>query len=61
MHRESLRLAWRDEQGEHLATVHPLDLQTRDHQEFLLARVIDGGELELRLDRILRVQCLSGG
>ncbi len=55
MHREILRLHWRDETGmDHIDRVIPLDLQTRDHCEYLQARdCADNSRLEIRLDRII--------
>lgn len=59
MHRETLRLHWRDASGmDHIERVIPKDLQTRNHCEYLIAEpcVDDGAEgspLELRLDRII--------
>lgn len=53
MHRQRLRVTWQDPQGHHhLATLFPLDLQTRDGQEFLLARSASGHSVRLRLDWI---------
>jgi transcriptional antiterminator Rof (Rho-off) len=34
----------------------PIDLKTRDHAEYLLARRQTGEELEMRLDQIVRVE-----
>lgn len=53
MHRQRLRLAWRDGEGKHLAILLPLDLQTRSGAEFLIAQRATGETLSLRLDRIL--------
>ena len=55
MHREILRLHWRDGEGmDHIDRVIPLDLQTRNHCEYLLAEdCADASRLEIRLDRII--------
>jgi Rho-binding antiterminator len=55
MHRETLRLHWRDASGmDHIERVIPKDLQTRNHCEYLIAKdCADGSTLELRLDRII--------
>lgn len=54
LHRETLRLHWRDEAGlDHIDRVLPLDLQTRDHAEYLLGQGSAGQPLAIRLDRIL--------
>jgi Rho-binding antiterminator len=54
MHRQPLRIAWRDDDGHHrLCSVTPTDLQTKNHEEFLLATTPEGEALRIRLDRIL--------
>lgn len=54
MHRQQLRVAWRDDNGSpHLQTLLPVNLNTRDHAEYLLAQTAWGQVLELRLDRII--------
>jgi len=55
-----LTVAWRDEAGgTHLERLEPLDLETRDGAEYLLARAVPGGApRRLRLDRILRAEPL---
>jgi Rho-binding antiterminator len=54
MHREVLRLHWRDDDGmDHIDRVMPSDLQTRNHCEYLIAEDSAGGSLEIRLDRII--------
>lgn len=59
MHRRTLRLVWADDDGRaHLETVLPCDLQTRAHQEFLLAETLAGDARCLRLDRIRHVDFL---
>ncbi|HFD79244.1 MAG TPA: transcriptional antiterminator, Rof [Gammaproteobacteria bacterium] len=51
---QHLRLRWRDEQDRvRQEVVLPTDLQTRHHEEFLIARDPAGGQLRIRLDRIL--------
>ncbi len=54
---QRLRLAWRDERGEtHLEQVRPLDLQTRNHAEYLVMQRSGGGRVALRLDKIVKAQ-----
>lgn len=54
MRRISLRLGWRDTHGQqHIGNVLPLDLYTRKHVEYLVARAIDGQQHEIRLDKII--------
>ena len=46
-----LQLVWQDERGlTHLETVTPVDLRTRNREEYLLV----SDAREIRLDRILR-------
>ena len=60
MHQLSLRLGWRLPGGErHLEPVRPLDLYTRNHEEFLVAEDMTGQRLEIRLDRIVGFASLS--
>lgn len=56
MREQRLQLAWRDRQGqEHIGLLQPLDLQTRDGQEFLIALPVTRDEPRyIRLDRIFR-------
>ena len=58
LHRELLRIHWRDEQGlDHIERVIPTDLQTRDHCEYLIAEdCVDGSTLAIRLDRIFHFE-----
>ena len=55
MHRETLRLRWRDAGGmDHIDRVMPTDLQTRNHCEYLIATdCADDSRLEIRLDHII--------
>ena len=48
----ALKLVWQDGQQTHISTVTPLDLQTRQGQEFLIARDQQGQLLQIRLDYI---------
>ncbi|MDD3449458.1 MAG: transcriptional antiterminator, Rof [Gammaproteobacteria bacterium] len=59
MHRDRLRTAWRDAEGNlHQEVLSPQDLQTREGAEYLLAETLTGAAIELRLDRILRIEPL---
>lgn len=54
LHQIVLKLHWRDAQGmDHIDRVKPLDLQTRNHCEYLVAQDSEGNRREIRLDRIL--------
>jgi Rho-binding antiterminator len=54
MHRQTLRLTWRDTDGEQQTkTVIPADLRTRGHEEFLMVMGNDSIEQAVRLDRIV--------
>lgn len=53
MHGELLQLVWKDETNKHnIGVLKPLDLQTCDGAEFLIARTNEGETLHLRLDHI---------
>ena len=52
MQRQTLRLVWRDPQQTHISTAIPFDLQTKQGQEFLIARDQQGEILQIRLDYI---------
>jgi len=55
MHRRNLKVAWKDETGqEHLGILQPLDLRTRNKQEFLIAQLPQGDKVQIRLDMITR-------
>ena len=57
MHTRPLLLSWLDQdKREQNKKVLPLDLKTKDHQEYLVVRTIDtkAEQYEIRLDRILR-------
>lgn len=53
MHGELLQLVWKDETNQHnISVLKPLDLQTCEGAEFLVARTDKGETLHLRLDLI---------
>lgn len=52
MHRQLVRLVWQEAGQTRIATVKPLDLKTRNHQEFLVAEDQQGQTLSIRLDYI---------
>jgi Rho-binding antiterminator len=59
MHGKRLRLSWRDPEGYHrIEVLVPVDLRTRQGEEFLVAIDPPGTEREIRLDRILDCKCL---
>ena len=59
MHGERLRISWRDTEGPpRIEVLIPVDLRTRQGEEFLVAKDDNGLEREIRLDRILHSQCL---
>ncbi|UCC55805.1 MAG: transcriptional antiterminator, Rof [Gammaproteobacteria bacterium] len=54
MHRQPLRLSWRDTQGMiHIAVYRPLDMYTRQGEEFMVVMDTDRKESHIRLDYIL--------
>ena len=57
IYRQKLRVVWYEPQRtNHLEQLKPMDLQTRNHEEFLIARRDIGETVELRLDRIVRAE-----
>lgn len=61
MQRRRWRMHWRDETGDdHLETLRPTDLQTRNGQEFMYALTDDGAERCIRLDRIIKIETIEG-
>jgi transcriptional antiterminator Rof (Rho-off) len=60
LHQEPLRLAWKDENDQlHLQALFPIDLQTRDKGEFLVARDNSGQSFSIRLDYIINYTNLT--
>ncbi len=54
MRNQSLIAAWKKANGQEcIANLQPLDLQTRNKQEFLIARLPQGDRVEIRLDHII--------
>ena len=57
-----LRLCWRGARElTRIEAVVPINLRTRAHGEFLLARTRGGVSLAIRLDRIVRADTLDQG
>jgi len=55
MRRTSLHIGWLDDNGQQrIGTLRPIDLQTREHVEYLVARDAHDSTHHIRLDRILR-------
>lgn len=52
LRRQRLRLVWREDNILYESVVVPLDLQTQDHQEYLIGRSETGEAIKIRLDRI---------
>jgi Rho-binding antiterminator len=52
LHRQQLRLRWVEGNVIHDQIVTPVDLQTRQHAEFLVCRVGDAAPFAIRLDHI---------
>ena len=52
MHGNKIKLVWQENDQTQIATITPLDLKTRDHQEFLVAEDHQRQPLEIRLDYI---------
>lgn len=61
MQRQRWRMHWRDESGnDHLETLSPTDLQTRQGKEFMYAVTDSGAERCIRLDRIIKIENIEG-
>jgi Rho-binding antiterminator len=59
LHGKQLRVSWRDAEGPpRIEVLTPVDLRTRQGEEFLVAIDPLGTEREIRLDRILGSKCL---
>jgi len=52
MHRTELQLSWQSEDALLTETVLPVDIKTKNKQEFLYTRTKKGDSLEIRLDKI---------
>ena len=53
MHKKHLRIKWSNEEGEqHTGDVLPKDILVKDKQEFLVADVVGGEAICIRLDKI---------
>lgn len=54
-----LRISWHDPDVQtRMETLRPMDLQTRNHEEFLVAKTASGNMLQLRLDHILKFETI---
>lgn len=58
MHRRRLHLIWDEGNVTYDRIVTPLNLRTTAGEEFLVMRLADGEDREVRLDRIRRVETL---
>lgn len=60
MHKNTLCLTW-DEAGELVTKtgIIPIDVQTKNKAEFLLAKTRDQDELIIRLDKITKMRVLA--
>lgn len=54
MHRQRLHARWHDGNVWRDGIVLPLDLQTRQGEEFLICRLATGEDMDIRLDRLTR-------
>ncbi len=56
---QALRVSWKGARGtDRVETLIPLDLRTKRHAEFMIARDLHGQRRVLRLDRIQRADVL---
>lgn len=59
LHAKRLRISWRRTDGQlHIDVLKARDLQTRNHEEYLIAEQHNGQQLELRLDYIRKIEPL---
>ncbi len=58
LHRTQLRLMWVENNVLQDQIVTPLDIETSNHEEFLVARSTTGQTVRLRLDWIHKIQTL---
>ncbi len=59
MHHRRLRICWQEPGGQpRIEVLMPVDLVTRDHEEFLVVNSDDERRLELRLDHIRTTETL---
>lgn len=56
LHRQKLHLRWHEGNVHYDRVVLPLDLKTVNHEEFLVCRDSAGATLNIRLDRIQRME-----
>ncbi|MDE2234906.1 MAG: transcriptional antiterminator, Rof [Gammaproteobacteria bacterium] len=62
LHHTPLRVRWRDLDGvTYLETLTPEDLETREGEEFLVARNAQGQCRRLRLDRMITIPITGEG
>lgn len=58
---QALRVSWCAACGVHrVEMLMPVDLRTRRHAEFMIARTLEGSRRVLRLDRIIRAELMTG-
>jgi Rho-binding antiterminator len=54
---KSLRTWWRESNGKmHIEALKPRDLRTANHEEYLIAEDLNGRQLQVRLDYILKTE-----
>jgi len=56
LHQQKLRLIWHEGNVIHDRVILPLDMQTRNHEEFLIGRDETGTAVTIRLDHIRKKQ-----
>ncbi len=52
MQHQQIKLVWHEDGQVHIATVKPLNLISKNHQEFLIAKDHQAQSLDIRLDYI---------
>ncbi len=55
MHKKMLKISSRDNENTVIQTIKPIDLVTRNHEEFLIVEDEKGECSEIRLDHIIEI------
>ena len=58
LHRTRVRLAWTEDGNLHTETLTPVDIETTNREEYLIARSDNGQTVRVRLDRVRSMQPL---
>ena len=59
MHKQWLRVAWKERGTDHVESLLPLNLETCNREEFLIAETQVGNQLRIRLDYLGSLQTID--